>query len=137
MRKHKTCKRFGILFDNRTGNRHRRHSACKRKRCQHNRLVAFRHADNAFHHRNIETERRIGIDDREDRGFAIKRGIINTARDAHEFNRIEIAFRAERVSMDRLIGNCQHIVERIKMAHGSVNIRRLHRIAAPEMNGIQ
>ena len=114
-----------------------RHRARECEGCEHDRLIALCHADNAFHHRNIETERRIGIDDREDRRFTIKRRIIDTARNAHKFDGIEITFRAERVSVDRLITQSQHVIERVEMAHARMNIGRLNRIATPEMHGVQ
>ncbi len=39
--------------------------------------------------------------------------------------------------MDRLVGKRQHVEQRVEMAHGRMNVDRLDRIAAPEVNRIE
>ncbi len=46
------------------------------------------------------------------------------------------AFAAEAVGVDRLVRERQHVEQRNQMAHRSVDIDRLHGIAAPHMNRV-
>ena len=45
--------------------------------------------------------------------------------------------RAERVGVDRLVRQRQHVEERVEMADRGVDVDRLDRIAAPEMHGVE
>ena len=55
---HHTDKRFGVLLGDCAGDRHRGHGASQRERCQHDNLAALAHAQDAFAHRLIQSQRR-------------------------------------------------------------------------------
>ena len=55
----------------------------------------------------------------------------------HHLDRVEIALAPEAIGVDRLVGQRQHVEQRVEMANGGVNVDRLDRIAAPEMDRIE
>ena len=45
--------------------------------------------------------------------------------------RVQIALAPERIGVDRLVGQRQHVEQRVEMADRGVDVGRLDRIAAP------
>ena len=52
------------------------------------------------------------------------------------FKRVEVAVAAKAVGVDRLVGQGQHVEQRIEMAHRGVDVGWLDRIAAPQMHAV-
>ncbi len=129
--------RLGMLLRERAGERHRRHCASERERRHHHHLVAARHLDDSFHHRRVEPQWRRGVDDREQRGLALQRLIVEPTRNFDHLDGVQVALAPEAVGVDRLVGQRQHVEQRVEMADRGGNVDRLDRIAADEMNRIE
>ena len=126
-----------MLLDERAGERDGRHRAGERERRQHDHLVAPRHLDDALQHRRVESERRRRVDDREQRRLALQRLIVDAARNLHHLDGVQIALPPEAVGVDRLVGQREQVEQRLEMTNGGVNVDRLDRVAAPEMDRIE
>ena len=126
-----------MLLSEGAGKRDRGHGAGQRERREHDHLIAPRHLDDPLQHRRVEPERRGRVDDREQRRLALKRLVVDAAGDLHHLDRVQIALAPEAIGVDRLVGQGQHVEQRVEMADGGVNVDRLDRIAAPEMDRIE
>ena len=129
--------RLGVLLGERAGERHRGHRAGEGERRHHDDLIAPRHLHDPFEHRRVEAERRGRIDDGEQRRLALERRIVEAAGDLDHLDRVEIALPPEAVAVDRLVRKGQHVEEGVEMAHGRMDVDRLDRIAAPEVDRVE
>ena len=109
LRHDETRKRLGVLLGERARERDRRHRAGKRERRHDHDLVAPRHLDHALEHGRIESERRGGIDHREQRGLALQRFIVDSARNSDHLDRVQIALAPKAISVDGLVRQRQHV----------------------------
>ena len=49
--------------------------------------------DHALRHRDVEAQRRVGVDDRDDRRLAVERGLVDAAGDAHHLQQSRLRCR--------------------------------------------
>jgi hypothetical protein len=63
--------------------------------------------------------------------------IVKPARNSDHLDGVEDALAPEAVGVNGLVGERQHVEQRVEMADGGVNVGRLDRIAADEMNRIE
>jgi hypothetical protein len=85
----------------------------------------------------IELQRRVGVDDREERRLAFQLLVRDAARDAGDLDSVLDALCAQRIGMERLVGQDRHVAQCIEMADGSMEIDGLHRIARDEADALK
>ena len=81
--------RLGMLLGEGARKRDRGHRAGEGERGQHHDLIAPRHLDDPLQHRRIKSQRRRRVDDREQRGLALERLVVDAARDLDHLDRVQ------------------------------------------------
>ena len=71
------------------------------------------------------------------RRLALQRLLVDAARELHQLEGIEVALPAQAVGVDRLVRQGQHVEQGVEVADRGMDVDRLDRIAAPQMNGVE
>ena len=134
---HQADQRLGVLLRQGPGERDRCHRPGERERGDADRLVASRHLDDAVAHRNVERERRVGVDDAEQARLVVELGVGDAAGDPHHLDHVDVALSAQRVHVDHLVGERQQVERRLEMPDRAVDVDRFDGVPAGEVDRVQ
>ena len=88
-------------------------------------------------HRGVEAQRRRRVDDGEQRRLALERCVVDLAGDAGHLQHVAVALGAEAVAVRHLVGEGEHVEGGLEVAHGPVQVDRLDRVAADEVDDVE
>ena len=88
-------------------------------------------------HRRVEAQRRRRVDDGEQRRLAVEGRVVEAAGEASHLDRVGDPLPAQRVGVDRLVGECQQVPQRVEVADRGVDVDRLDRVAGEEMDRVE
>ena len=91
----------------------------------------------ALQHRNVETQWRRRVDDREHRRFFADLLLAHAACDSHHLEHVTIALCAEAVAVDHLVAHREHVVGGLDVADGRVQVHRLDGIAGEKVDDVE
>ena len=137
LRERHSRQRLGILLDQRPRHGHWRHGAGQGEGGHAHNLVARRHFNDAAQHGVIKLQRRIGVDDGEQRWFALQLLMRDSAGDAGDLDAVADALGAQRIGVERLVGQRHNIAQGFEMADRGMHIGGLHRIACDKADAIE
>ena len=113
------------------------HGPGEGERGDHGGLAAAREPHRAVEHRPVVLERGgrvdVGVHPRLGLEFLVR----ETARDPGHLHHVVDPLRAQRIGVHHLVGEVQLVVEAVEVAHRGVNIQRLHRVAAGEVDAVE
>ena len=128
---------FSVLLGEGPGERDRCHCPGERERGHHNGLISRGHLDDPMQHRSVEPQRRVGVDDREDRRLAVDGGVVDASGDAHHLDAVPVLLAAQAVAVDVLVGQRQHVEGGMDVAYRGMDVDRFDRVAGDEVDRVE
>ena len=128
---------FGVLLGECTAERDRGHRSGEREGGDHHGLVVEGELDHALSHRDVEPERRVGVDDGDDRRFALERRHVDAACDADHLEAVDVALTPEAVAVQALVGHGEDVVRGFEVSDRRVDVDRLDRIARHVVDDVE